>query len=231
MLKFSFLDSLLREGTSFAERLNDPVQARSFFWTALPWLFLLGGIYGFCMGSYSGLKAGSNDLGADRWLFAISAAVKVPILLVATAGLCFPALYVFGIASGARIKPSVLWAAMTASLLVLGLLLVGLSPVVLFFLTTLNSYPLVKVMHLVVWCIAGISALRFFAGVLGKLDEALRKNGRLMFFWMTTFGLVGSQMGWMLRPFIGHPREDFHITRDLGGSILQNIFEMLRRLN
>jgi len=78
-------------------------------------------------------------------------------------------------------------------------------PVVLFFLSTIKNYALVKLVHVAVWTISGIAALRFFSKMVRKMDESLAKNGQLMFFWMVTFGLVGAQMGWMLRPFISDP--------------------------
>lgn len=226
MIQFSFLDSLLRRGTDFASELGDEAVARSFFRSALPWLVALGAIYGFVMGSYSAIRAAQPWHGA----YVLTTAVKVPLLLLFTAGICFPALYVFGIAGGAKIRAGTLWAALTAALLIMTLLLVALTPVVLLMQTTIQGYAVVKLMHLLVWTVAGIGALRFFAGLLAQLDPELRKNGRLMIFWMFTFGLVGAQSAWMMRPFIGHPLEPFRITDNLHGNVLQDIVRMLARL-
>jgi hypothetical protein len=223
--RLDFLDRMLRRGSELSPELATDEGASKFARQALLWIFLLGGIYGLCMGSFA-LFHGSEEFG-HRWQFALSSAVKVPLLLLFTAGLCFPALYIFGIAGGAKLKPRTLWAIQLAALLVLTLLLVALAPVVLFFLTTVGKYKVVKIMQILVWSIAGISSLRFFGKLVSKVDPELAKNHRLLIFWMAVFALVGSQMGWMLRPFIGNTQEPFRITRDLGGSFLGDVFKML----
>ena len=225
MLKFSFLDSLLRRGVDLAEELQKEGQARRFVREAMPWLFAMGAAYGFCMGAYNILQVENVE-----WRYSLISAVKVPILLLLTSVLCFPALYVFGIAGGAKIRPGLLWACLMASLLVMCVLQVALMPVVLFFLSTVGKYSMVKFIHLAVWTISGFVALRFFARLVGKIDTSMAKNGKLMFFWMLTFGLVGAQMGWMLRPFIGDPDEPWRIFRNFGGNILLDILRMLKRM-
>lgn len=226
MLRFSFLDSLLRRGVDLAEELQQQGQARRFVRDALPWLFAMGAAYGFCMGAYNIIATESVEV-----RYALASAVKVPIHLLLTSTLCFPALYVFGIAGGAKIRPGLLWACLMGALLLMCVLQVALMPVVLFFLSTIKNYSLVKLVHVLVWTISGIAALRFFGKMVRKLDESLAKNGQLMFFWMMTFGLVGAQMGWMLRPFIGDPDEPFRIFRNFGGNILIDVFRSLRRLS
>lgn len=225
MLRFSFLDSLLRRGVDLAEELQQEGQARRFVRNALPWLFAMGAAYGFCMGAYNIIATESVEV-----RYALASAVKVPIHLLLTSTLCFPALYVFGIAGGAKIRPGLLWACLMGALLLMCVLQVALMPVVLFFLSTIKNYSLVKLVHVLVWSISGIAALRFFGKMVRKLDDSLAKNGQLMFFWMMTFGLVGAQMGWMLRPFIGDPDEPFRIFRNFGGNILIDVFRSLRRL-
>ena len=225
MLRFSFLDTLLRRGVDLAEELPREGQARRFVRESLPWLFVMGAAYGFCMGAYNIIATETVEI-----RYALVSAVKVPIHLLLTSALCFPALYVFGIAGGAKIRPGLLWACLMAALLLMCVLQVALMPVVLFFLSTIHRYAVVKLVHLSVWTISGAVALRFFGRMVRKLDDSLAKNGQLMFFWMLTFGLVGAQMGWMLRPFIGDPGEPFRVTRDFGGNILIDIFRMMRRL-
>ena len=225
MLRFSFLDSLLRRGVDLAEELQQQGQARRFVRESLPWLFAMGAAYGFCMGAYNIIATESIEV-----RYALASAVKVPIHLLLTSTLCFPALYVFGIAGGAKIRPGLLWACLMGALLLMCVLQVALMPVVLFFLSTIKNYSLVKLVHVLVWTISGIAALRFFGKMVRKLDASLAKNGQLMFFWMMTFGLVGAQMGWMLRPFIGDPDEPFRIFRNFGGNILIDVFRSLRRL-
>ncbi len=216
MASLSFLDQLLRRGGTIADDLANADRSTQLLRGSFLWLVTLGALYGFAMGSYNGFLGQS-------WLFAASSALKVPLLLVTTTLLCFPALYVFGIAGGAAIRPQPLLAALFSAQAVLVLALVALIPVVLFFTTTIHGYKAVKLLHVAVFALAGLSALRFLRGVLQRADPSLTKNRRLMIAWMALFGLTGAQMGWMMRPFIGRSGEDFVFARQIRGSIFQDI--------
>lgn len=218
----AFLDQLLRRGDEWSDALQDPVQCRRFARSALLWVILLGGFYGAVMGAYQLFREGSP------WN-ALTSMLKVPALLLVTTGICFPALYVFGIAGGARLRASSLWAALLGALVVLGILLAALSPIVFFFLSTVNSYLIVKFMHVAVWAVAGLGGLKFLRGVLKRLDPSLTKNVKLMASWTLLFGLVGMQSAWMLRPFIGRPNQPFAAFQRIGGNIFEDLVQSARR--
>jgi hypothetical protein len=44
-----------------------------------------------------------------------------------------------------------------------------------------------------------------------RSDQSVKAVFRI---WVLVFGLVGAQMGWVLRPFVGHPRADFTFFRE-----------------
>lgn len=48
--------------------------------------------------------------------------------------------------------------------------------------------------------------------------------------WMVVFGLVGAQMGWVLRPFIGNPDEPFTLFRTRESNFFQAIWHALINL-
>ena len=73
MLRFSFLDSLLRRGVDLAGELQQQGQAARFVRDALPWLFAMGAAYGFCMGAYNIIATESVEV-----RYALASAVKVP---------------------------------------------------------------------------------------------------------------------------------------------------------
>jgi hypothetical protein len=50
---------------------------------------------------------------------------------------------------------------------------------------------------------------------------------RIFFAWSAIYGLVGSQMGWILRPFIGAPAAGFEIFRTREGSFFEGFFTAL----
>ena len=51
-------------------------------------------------------------------------------------------------------------------------------------------------------------------------DQSVKTVFRI---WVLVFGLVGAQMGWVLRPFVGHPRADFSFFRDRKDNFFQAV--------
>lgn len=61
-------------------------------------------------------------------------------------------------------------------------------------------------------------------------DEADRSARWVFSLWTFTFGVVGAQMGWVLRPFIGAPDRPFEWFRPRQSNILEAIFQAVRDL-
>lgn len=73
------------------------------------------------------------------------------------------------------------------------------------------------------------------ANLVGPLDHeegvVLGKHVRKVFAcWIVLFGLVGAQMGWVLRPFIGSPNSPFEWFRPRESSFFQSVFETIQNL-
>jgi hypothetical protein len=70
------------------------------------------------------------------------------------------------------------------------------------------------------------------AGALDRLEgHVLGRHVRTIFrIWIIVFGLVGAQMGWILRPFIGHPDLDFTWFRPREGNFFEAVFEAVGRI-
>ena len=51
-------------------------------------------------------------------------------------------------------------------------------------------------------------------------DQSVKNVFRM---WVIVFGLVGAQMGWVLRPFVGHPRADFAFFRERKENFFQAV--------
>lgn len=61
--------------------------------------------------------------------------------------------------------------------------------------------------------------------------HVLGRHVKLVFAcWVVVFGLVGAQMGWVLRPFLGDPTMAFTWFRDRDSNFFENIFETLAAL-
>jgi hypothetical protein len=73
---------------------------------------------------------------------------------------------------------------------------------------------------------------RIGVGVLDSPDErGLSRHVKVVFrCWILLFGLVGAQMGWVLRPFIGKPGMAFTWFRPRESNVFQGIMDALARL-
>jgi hypothetical protein len=61
--------------------------------------------------------------------------------------------------------------------------------------------------------------------------QVLGRHVRVIFrIWIIVFSLVGAQMGWVLRPFIGSPNEPFSFFRPRHSNFFESVFSHLRHL-
>ncbi len=67
------------------------------------------------------------------------------------------------------------------------------------------------------------------AGALDRIDDqVLSRHVKLIFrIWIVVFGLVGAQMGWVLRPFVGNPNLPFTWFRGRESNFFQAVFRTL----
>jgi hypothetical protein len=65
-------------------------------------------------------------------------------------------------------------------------------------------------------------------GVRGQRPDQSVKN--VFRIWVLVFGLVGAQMGWVLRPFVGHPRADFTFFRERKENFFQAVATKVKEL-
>jgi hypothetical protein len=73
------------------------------------------------------------------------------------------------------------------------------------------------------------------AGAAGPLapvrDRAVSEQVKIVFrVWVVVFGLVGAQMGWVLRPFIGSPSKPFTWLRVRESNFFVAVFQALESL-
>jgi hypothetical protein len=74
-----------------------------------------------------------------------------------------------------------------------------------------------------------------FAREAGPLDSvtdySIGRNVRGIFrIWILVFCLVGTQMAWVLSPFLGHPHQGFVLFRPTGSNFFQGVWENLNNL-
>jgi hypothetical protein len=70
------------------------------------------------------------------------------------------------------------------------------------------------------------------AGALDNLDDRVLGNDVKTVFriWIIVFGLVGAQMSWVLRPFLGHPGGEFVLFRARESSFFEAVLGALTHL-
>jgi hypothetical protein len=169
------------------------------------------GIYMIVYGFVTGLS--------HSWLQALSTAIKMPLLFLLTLAFTLPALYFFALAL-LNIQFSVVQAGVVflSGIGVTAFLLLGLSPVTLFFVLTSSNYPFFQLLAVLFVAISGLSGLYYIMKGFTWVDQDREMAGGslgnlLLRAWIILFGFVGAQMTWRLSPFIGNPQNPFVIIR------------------
>ena len=159
---------------------------------------------------------------------ALSSAVKLPLLFLATLVVCSPTLYFFNLIFGSSQSLTQNFTLILTAITVTAVLVLSFAPIVLFFLLTTSHYQFFKLLNVGVFAISGLVGVVFLSqgmGVVstsGKEGAAARRN--VVRLWILVYAFVGSQMAWTLRPFIGAPSMEFELFRQLGGNFYANIF-------
>ncbi len=204
----------------------------------------LGALYGVFMGLFALLRAENASFGQ-----LVATMVKVPLLFLMTLVITYPSLYVVSAMFDSKLRHTetlrLLLAAMAANLA----LLASLGPVTGFFTLSTDSYPFMVVLNVAFFAVAGFVGLGFLRKALRAVFETetyttppessdpenpqhvplrIRRTQaasmRVFSFWILIYGVVGAQMGWVLRPFIGTPTLPFEWFRAERES---NFFEAL----
>lgn len=148
-----------------------------------------------CLGAF-GLILGWVSGGAQFWL----APVKI-LAGVALSGLItLPSLYIFSCLNGHEISLKAVAGVLASCLALVGLLLVGLAPVLWVFVQSSESLPFLGLLALTFWAVA----LAFGLTLIFR-TKAVKTAGRSAFLkiWVMIFVLVTLQMSTSLRPLIG----------------------------
>lgn len=210
----------------------------------LAMVITLGAFYGACMGVWALLRI--DHVGP---LQVVSAAVKVPALFLLTLVVTGPSLIVFSALCRSRLTSHQTLALLLTSTAAITAVLASLGPVTVFFTVSTTSHTFIQLLNVVVFAISGavgLSFLRAAAKTMFAEDEpspgtdseaTTRKRlgfprpPRLVFVvWLVIYAVVGAQMGWILRPFIGTPHLPWELFRGTESNILDGVAEALRYL-
>jgi hypothetical protein len=109
---------------------------------------------------------------------ALSSAVKLPLLFLATLAICLPTLYLFNLLFGARLSMMQAVALIMVSITVTAVLTLAFAPISLFFLISAHSYPFLKLPPIAILVLTASSG-RFLIGRMATISayHAVRRPG------------------------------------------------------
>lgn len=218
MRALSVVESILRNRQHFFVEIRDGIGLRRKIGAMILSSVVFALVYGAVLGSSNGV------------LQALSSAIKLPVLFLATLAICSPTLYFFQILFGSRQTITQSFALMLTAITVTSVLLLSFAPVTLFFLLTTSHYQLFKLLNVLVLTIAGFRGVAFLSQgikIVAVNEQGAGARRTVVRAWVLLYALVGSQVAWALRPFVGAPSLPFELFRNLGGSFYSNIFASL----
>lgn len=249
---FRQLDQLLRGEKTRAEDMATgklEVSLRTF----VPFAIALGATYGFFMGWYALAQhwgrqaAGQAPYASNGIMQTIASTVKLPSLFLLTLLVTLPSLYVFNALVGTRLSFAAVLRLLVASIVVNMAIAASLGTILAFFTLSTTSYHFMVVLNVALLAISGAVSLGFLLKTLKRLTptgitypptdaEGERTApppsaaNTIFYIWIVIYSLVGMQMGWLLRPFVGRPDAPFEWFRARQGNFFQGLFDNLQRM-
>lgn len=246
---FSNIDRLLRGEFTRQDELSKG-QVGGDAGTLVLAAVLLGVIYGVFMGLYGVLRPTNAT-----YLQLLASTVKVPLLFLLTLVVTFPSLYVFSALLGSPLRFLESLRLLLGGIVVNLALLASLGPVTGFFTVSTDSYPFMIVLNVVFFAVSGFAGLAVVYRALDLASEgrllvvpegtsegeppvpvrdatsgASSRGRAILVVWMFVYGAVGAQMGWILRPVVGAPDQEFTFFRERTSNFFEAFFQTLGRL-
>jgi len=175
-------------------------------------------IYGFTMGlSHSMLQA-------------VSSAAKVFLLFALTLAICLPTLHFLGLLFGSRMQFRHTLVILLSGIALNSILLGAFAPISLFFLVSGSSYIFMLLMHVAIFAFCGAASLfairRSMIIVSTAFNDDLQAPSQLLKVWFIVYMLIGTQMSYLLSPFIG-TQENFLLFTSDKGDFFSYIYRMI----
>jgi hypothetical protein len=220
---FAVVETILRQRQQFFTEIREGVRIQEKIQAMLVASIAFLATYGAVLGSTHSL------------LQALSSAIKLPILFLATMVICIPTLYIFSLLFGSNQRLNQTVAVVMSAITIKAVLLLSLAPITFFFLLTTSGYQFFKLLNVFFFAIAGITGMVFLVqGIrlvaVSDEEDGTKKRNLILYLWILLYMFVGSQMAWTLRPFVGYPGSRLEIIRELGGNFYADIFRSIGEL-
>lgn len=168
-------------------------------WWVYPLIVAIAGAaYGAVLGSWG---AG----GPGRLVLIPYAAIKVPLLVLATTMVCLPGYFVLSTVLGLRADFARALGAIGAGQAGLAISLASLAPITRVVYVSGIGHAQALVLAAGMFVLATLAGTAVMLRRYRPLIAKSRRHRVMLGFWVVSYVFVGIQMGWMLRPFVGTP--------------------------
>lgn len=204
------IDALLRDRDAVLDRIERGEALGAFARTMVVAIALATAVVGATLGAYRG---------GVQILFA---AVKLPLVVLLTAGLCTPAFTALEAAVRGRADLRRDLALVLATLALGALLLSATAPLMMLAMSLGVTYHGLILLTVGCSAAAGLGGLSLFAR--GQARRGGRGSGLVALCLLALFAVVGAQMSWTLRPYVVRPRTpEVPFVRAIEGSFLDSV--------
>lgn len=216
---FATLISLLRDRTLFLQEVRDGKGIESKILSLMIASSLFFAIYGAIIGASS------------SWQQMLVSMVKLPALYLLTLLICLPTLYFFDILFGSKADFKQYTVLSLTTVSVISVLLFSFAPITLFFLISIRDYHFFLLLNVAIFSLTGFVGVKLFYNgmktVMAFNENTPRIRNQLLLFWVVLYGMVGSQLGWTLRPFFGSPGQAFQLFRNIEGNFFAKVISSI----
>jgi hypothetical protein len=216
---------LLKDRKTFLNEIHSKTQLKTKISSLLICSFICFALYGAIIGAFSSPQQ------------AISSAIKLPALYLITLTICIPALYIFNVLFGSTKTLAQHFTYVLSSASVIALLLCGFAPIALFFLITIipsKDYSFFLLLNVAIFALTGVFGVSFLYQAMrpdsSEADGNVHLRSNILRLWLMLYGFVGSQLGWILRPFFSSPTEPFEIFRPRNGNFWTGVWNAIHSL-
>lgn len=173
-------------------------------------------------------------IGSGNPLQALSAAIKLPLVMLGGVMACILTLYILDLSLGSERSFFQTLAVVLTAVNALALLLFSFAPITIAFRLTAGGYQFFKILNVLFFAVAAIIGVTYLKKGLNATIIAEKQNkfsNYLYNFWIFLFVLISSQLAWGIRPFFYTPNPNgFELFVPNGGNVIIEIIPALGEL-
>jgi uncharacterized membrane protein len=198
-------------------RCSEPRSGASISFRSVVAIVVLAGlVYGAAMGSYAAVALERSW--GQQWLQSLYSGVKVPLLLAATLVISLPSFFVINTLLGLRDDFQESLKAIVSAQAGLTMILLSFMPLTLFVYVSVspmgNGYALAILFNAITFGVSSIAAQILLRKYYDRLIQKNSRHRLMVKLWILVYAIVGIQVAYLLRPFIGGPNQSIEFFRE-----------------